>query len=57
MIIMTLEIVDLTVDKKHLPTSGNYKKDGYVARQVVDIKISRFITEYRAEILNGYKII
>ena len=45
------EVVDLTIDKEQLPTNINYQENGYVARQVIDIKISRFITEYRAEIL------
>jgi len=45
------EIVELTIDKKQLPVNNNYIQDGYIARQVVDIKISRFVTEYRAEIL------
>ncbi len=45
------EVVDLTIDKRRLPANSNYRENGYVARQVVDIKISRFITEYRAEIL------
>ena len=45
------EVVDLPIDKKQLPANVNYQENGYAARQVVDIKISRFITEYRAEIL------
>lgn len=45
------EIVDITIDKKQLPANNSYKPDGYKARQVIDIKISRFVTEYRAEIL------
>lgn len=45
------KIIDLTIDRKQLPTNNNYKADGYTARQIVDIKISRFVTEYRAEIL------
>jgi transposase len=45
------EVVDIVLDKEQLPTNINYRENGYVARQVVDIKISRFITEYRAEIL------
>lgn len=45
------EIVDLTIDKEQLPANVSYQEKGYVARQVVDIKISKFITEYRAEIL------
>ena len=45
------EVVDLAIDKEQLPTNFSYQENGYVARQIVDIKISRFITEYRAEIL------
>lgn len=45
------EIVELTINQKQLPANNNYKANGYVARQVVDIKISRVVTEYRAEIL------
>lgn len=45
------KIVNLTLDKQQLPANSNYKANGYVARQIVDIKISRFVTEYRAEIL------
>ena len=54
------EIVDLTIDKKQLPDNGNYKANGYAARQIIDIKISRLITEYRAEILidnNGHQYV
>ena len=44
------ETIELAIDKRQLPNSS-YQPNGYVARQVVDIKISRFVTEYRAEIL------
>ena len=38
--------------------TGNYSFDGYQVRQVIDLKISRHVTEYRAEIItdqNGNK--
>lgn len=40
----------LSVDKTTLP-EGDYKEVGYDSRQVIDIDISRFVTEYRAQIL------
>ena len=43
------EVINLAIDRRTLPANGNYQADGYTARQVVDIKISRQITEYRAE--------
>lgn len=43
------EIKSLTIDKRTLPRGRNYKHNGYIARQVVNIKISKIITEYRAE--------
>ena len=39
----------IKIDKRTLP-KGKYHEVGYDARQVVDIKISRIITEYRAQI-------
>jgi len=47
------EIVNIKIDKRTLPKKIEFKANGYVARQVIDIKISRIITEYRAEILVG----
>jgi transposase len=44
------EIQLLPVDRSILPR-GNYREAGYEARQVIDLKISRVVTEYRAEIL------
>jgi transposase len=41
--------VTLELDKSLLPTEG-YKLTGYESRQVVDIEISRIVTEYKAEI-------
>ena len=46
------EIKELPVDQSTLP-EGTYSIVGYERRQVVDIKISRFITEYRAQILEN----
>lgn len=52
----TLELVDnpddvkiINVDRRTLPRGDNYTPDGVVVRQVFDIKISKFVTEYRAE--------
>ena len=42
------EIIDLKVDESEIK-NGNYTECGYVRRQVIDIKISRHVIEYRAE--------
>jgi transposase len=54
----TLEPVDnpdhienIAVDRRTIP-SGRYQNAGYEARQVIDIVITRYVIEYRAEILN-----
>lgn len=44
------EIIDILIDKSTMP-KGKYRDVGYDARQVIDIRISRFVTEYRAQIL------
>ena len=44
-------IKDLPIDKRTLPRGKHYTSAGHIARQVVDIKISRVITEYRAQIV------
>lgn len=44
------KIKNIPIDRKTLP-SGQYKNVGYESRQVIDILISRQVTEYRAEIL------
>jgi transposase len=44
------EITVIPIDKRTLP-KGSYHDAGYDARQVIDIRISRFVTEYRAQIL------
>lgn len=43
-------IKDIPVDRSILPP-GEYSSVGYEARQVIDIEISKVVTEYRAEIL------
>ena len=43
-------IEKLPVDKTTLP-AGNYKDVGFESRQVIDIDISRVVTEYQAQIL------
>jgi transposase len=43
-------IENIPVDRKSIP-KGKYKNVGYESRQVVDIEISRIVTEYRAQIL------
>ena len=43
-------IEEISLDRRTLP-KGKYKDVGYESRQVVDIEISRIVTEYRAQIL------
>ena len=45
------EIVPIEIDKRTLPAGVPYRVTGYESRQVIDIKISRRVTEYRAQIL------
>lgn len=45
------EIEHLSIDKRTLPAGSKYQPDGFVSRQVINIKISKIVTEYRAEIL------
>ena len=40
----------LTIDRRSLP-KGEYRDAGFEMRQVVDIDISRIVTEYRAQVL------
>lgn len=44
------QIVDLQIDRRGLPR-GQYQSAGFESRQVIDIEVSRRVTEYRAEIL------
>lgn len=43
-------IIPIKLDKRRLP-KGNYHEVGFESRQIIDIKISHIITEYRAQIL------
>lgn len=45
------EIAFIKIDKRRLPRGPKYREVGYESRQVIDIRISRFVTEYRAQIL------
>lgn len=44
------EIEVLQVDRSALP-QGRYRQVGYESRQVIDLDISRVVTEYRAQVL------
>lgn len=46
------EIEFIKIDKRTLPRGRQYRDIGYESRQVIDIRISRVITEYRAQILS-----
>lgn len=43
-------IIPIKLDKRRLP-KGEYYEVGFESRQVIDIEISRIVTEYRAQIL------
>lgn len=45
-------IVPIKLDKRRLP-KGDYHEVGFESRQVIDIEISRIVTEYRAQILEN----
>lgn len=47
------EIIDLPIDKRTLPRGGNYREAGYDARQVIHLRISRHVIEYRAQIVEN----
>ncbi|PVZ71653.1 IS66 family transposase [Pelagibaculum spongiae] len=44
------EVLDITIDRSQLP-KGKYRVVGSESRQVVDVRITRYVTEYRAQIL------
>ena len=46
------EVVEIAVDRSKL-NDGEYEQTGYEARQVFDIRISLYVTEYRAQKLRG----
>jgi len=45
------EVEVLTIDRRTLPQGPQYREAGHESRQVIDIDISRFVIEYRAQIL------
>jgi transposase len=45
-------VISLKIDKRSLPRD-DYREVGFEARQVIDIEISRIVTEYRAQILEN----
>lgn len=45
------EVTELKVDRRSLPKGSQYHEVGHEIRQVIDIDISRFVTEYQAQIL------
>ncbi|MCU7909080.1 MAG: IS66 family transposase, partial [Candidatus Thiodiazotropha sp. (ex Lucinoma aequizonata)] len=44
-------MTELKIDRRTLPKGLQYKKAGHEIRQIIDIDISRFVTEYWTEIL------
>lgn len=45
------EVTELKVDRRTLPKGTGYWEAGYEIRQVIDIDISRYVTEYRSQVL------
>ena len=44
----------LKIDRKKIP-QGKYKEIGYESKQVIDIRVKKIVTEYRAQILEDSK--
>jgi transposase len=45
------EVEVLAIDRRTLPKGSQYREVGHESRQVIDIDIARFVTEYRAQVL------
>jgi transposase len=45
------DVSEILVDRRTLPKGSQYREIGHESRQVIDIDISRFVIEYRAQIL------
>lgn len=45
------KVISIKIDKRSLPKNHQYIDAGFEFRQVVDLVITRIITEYRAQIL------
>lgn len=46
------EIIPIKLDKRTLPR-GAYREVGFEARQIIELEITRIVTEYRAQILEN----
>ena len=49
------EVKTLKIDRRTLPKGRQYRDAGIETRQVVDIDITRFVTEYQAQVLEDEK--
>ncbi len=49
------EVTELKVDRRTIPKGAQYHEAGHESRQVIDIDISRLVTEYLAQILEDDK--
>lgn len=49
------EVLPLLIDQRTLPRGHRYQLAGWESRQVIDIRIQRHVTEYRAQILANEK--
>jgi transposase len=45
------EVLELNIDRRTLPKGHHYRQVGVERRQVIDLDIARFVTEYRAQVL------
>ncbi len=45
------EVTELSIDRRTLPKDSQYREITHESRQVIDIDISRFVTEYQAQVL------
>ncbi|MDH3935405.1 MAG: IS66 family transposase [Gammaproteobacteria bacterium] len=45
------DVSEILIDRRTLPKGARYQEVGHECRQVIDIDISRFVIEYRAQIL------
>lgn len=46
------EIQTIDIDRRTLPV-GHYRETGFERRQVIDLRIERYITEFRAQVLEN----
>ncbi|MBT8407979.1 MAG: IS66 family transposase [Deltaproteobacteria bacterium] len=45
------EVTEIKIDRRTLPKGPEYREAGHEIRQVIDVDISRFVSEYRAQVL------